>query len=312
MPTQVSVVLGTYNRCNFLQLTIKNIREELQRLALPAEIIVVDGSSTDKTLQWLMHQKDIISIVQHNRGIWQNKPIKKRSWGYFMNLAFKCAQGKYICMVSDDCLMVPNALVNGYKLFESKLNNKENIGALAFYWRNLPLLQKNWNTNKTYHVLTMFDKPFVNHGMYLKEALEEVNYIDETTYQFYNADTDLCLRLDQKGYACCDAPNSYVEHYHYANVKVKSKNESTTDVEQFYKKWNPIFKWPSNKNPASAKHKKYDDLYKTAERFATIHTVSIKTIENLSQKHVSKKINQSINFAKKCVLKTIKFWGNNK
>lgn len=292
---KISVVLGTYNRYNFLKLTIENIRQELKRLALRAEIIVVDGGSTDGTISWLTAQKDIISIIQHNRG------AVCRSWGYFMNLAFKCAQGKYVCMISDDCLLVPNAIVNGYKLFEKKLEKKEKVGALAFYWRNLPLLSKNWDKNNTYHVLRVFDKFFVNHGMYLRQALEEINYIDEETYQFYNADTDLCLRLDRKGYSCLESPNSYVEHYHYANPSVRNQNESNRDIKNFYQKWNPIFSWPTSQNPSSCLTKTYIDPYKTAQKFLAAHSIAPKTLALVAKNKLKQKKDFYVSSIKKFV-----------
>ena len=107
----VSVVIGSYNRIDFLKLTLESVRRELEPAA--AEIIVVDGGSDDGSLEWLIAQKDIVTIVQHNRGTWRGKPVKRRSWGYFMNLGFKSAQGKYVCMLSDDCLVVPGAIRNG-------------------------------------------------------------------------------------------------------------------------------------------------------------------------------------------------------
>src|SRR3989304_502628 len=119
----ISVVLGTYNRLSFLKLTIESIRAGLENLS--REIFVIDGGSTDGTTQWLIKQKDIVTMVQHNRGKWNGKPIERRSWGYFMNLGFRSAQGKYVCMLSDDCLVIPGAIRNGFDLFEKKLAEGE-------------------------------------------------------------------------------------------------------------------------------------------------------------------------------------------
>jgi len=212
----ISVVLGSYNRLEFLKLTIDSIREELKDFV--HEIIVVDGGSCDGALQWLLGQKDIITIVQHNRGAWRGKKIARRSWGYFMNLGFKCAQSKYICMLSDDCLVVPGAIKNGYKLFEKELKGGRKIGAIAFYWRD-------WSRQEKYHVgYTLGNKLYVNHGIYLNQALKDVDYIDEDTYFFYNGDGDLCLKMWKNGYEIIPAPDSYIEHYPHANLDVRKSN----------------------------------------------------------------------------------------
>src|SRR4051812_14880248 len=99
-------------------------------------MIVVDGGSTDGTLPWLIQQKDVISIVQHNRGEFRGRPIERRSWGYFMNLGFKATQGKYVLMLSDDCLLVPGAIDAGVQRFESLLAEGRKVGGVAFYFRN--------------------------------------------------------------------------------------------------------------------------------------------------------------------------------
>jgi glycosyltransferase involved in cell wall biosynthesis len=99
---QISIVLGSYNRRKFLEGAIHSVRKN--GIKVPYEIIVVDGGSTDGTLRWLNKQKDIITIVQHNRGSFRGKPVERRSWGYFMNLGFKCARGRFIVMISDDTL----------------------------------------------------------------------------------------------------------------------------------------------------------------------------------------------------------------
>ena len=82
---------------------------------------MVDGGSTDDSLKWLVGQKDVITIVQHNRGEWNGRPIERKSWGYFMNLAFRAASGKFICMLSDNCLVVPGAIACGLEVFDAAL-----------------------------------------------------------------------------------------------------------------------------------------------------------------------------------------------
>lgn len=254
----VSIVLGTFNRLHFLKLTVNSIRRELELCGYDAEIIVIEGGSTDGTLNWLTKQKDIISIIQHNRGEWQGRQIERRSWGYFMNLGFKCAQGKYVCMLSDDCLVVPGSIKNGVELFEKKLAAGEKIGAVAFYWRN-------WPEEQNYRVgLTFGGKMFVNHGLYLREALKEVGYVDANTYSFYHADGDLCLRMAQCGYYCIDSMDSFIEHHSHANISVRSENLllQQQDWQRYSERWQhmgrPKHDWLE---------KSYNDPHMSANQF---------------------------------------------
>ncbi len=61
----VSAVLGSYNRRPFLEKAIESVHAN--QIRVPYEIIVIDGGSTDGSLDWLLTQKDVITIVQHNR-----------------------------------------------------------------------------------------------------------------------------------------------------------------------------------------------------------------------------------------------------
>lgn len=197
-----SAVLGSFNRARLLPHAIESIRRESQ--GIPHEIIVVDGGSMDGSLEWLIQQKDIITIMQHNRGEFRGKAIGRRSWGYFMNLAFKIAQGEFVLMISDDTILLPGAVARG---LEAIRGEKARAGGAAFYFRNWPL-------EKEYYVQkTLGGRLMVNHGLFSRQALEKIGWADEETYHFYKADGDLSLRLWEAGYTIVDVPGAVVEHY---------------------------------------------------------------------------------------------------
>jgi len=232
---QISVVLGSYNRRRFLKAAIQSIRDN--GITVPYEIVVVDGGSTDGSLPWLSRQKDIITIVQHNQGSFRGKPIQRRSWGYFMNLAFKCAQGKFIVMISDDSLLVPDSIMNGLDYYKRLTAQGRTIGALAFYFRN-------WPEQRRYFVRTTIgDKISVNQSIFQRNALEDVGWIEEERYQFYHADSDLSLKLWQRGYEVVDCPNAFVEHFRHSNSTMRKQNmrSQKSDWSAYVDRWTGVF-----------------------------------------------------------------------
>ncbi|MBI9043087.1 MAG: glycosyltransferase [Anaerolineaceae bacterium] len=283
--TEISIVLGTYNRRRFLEATIDNIRKH--SITVPYEIIVVDGGSTDGTLQWLSRQKDIITIIQHNRGKFRGNQIERRSWGYFMNLAFKIAQGKYALMLSDDCLLVPNSVMNGYKQFEDMLHEGNQVGALAFYWRNWPL-------EKRYFIITLFDAeiPMVNHGMFLMDALQEIDWIDEEAFMFYSADSDLACRLKEAGYSIEICEKAYVEHRAHVNTSARNANAKYTeeDFEVFYDRWEGIY-YNKEGSKGQLNYKEFFDPTETYKQFPKNNWIDqIKEKKYLLERYLYNKI----------------------
>jgi glycosyltransferase involved in cell wall biosynthesis len=214
----VSVVIGTLNRRWHLKRALASVRAELP---FPeAEIVVVDGGSDDGTLGWLAKQKDLVTIVQHNRGRWHGQPLPRRSWGSFMNLGFKAARAPHICMLSDDCLVVPGAIRSG---LERLAREGDDVGAVAFYWRNWPEQERYWVGR------TFGGGVFVNHGLFRGDALASVGFADEETFRFYYADGDLALRIADTGWKCLDSPTSFIEHYSHANLAQRAANLETRE-----------------------------------------------------------------------------------
>lgn len=274
---RVSFILGSYNRLPYLTLTLDSIRSEAR--GIEHEIFIIDGGSSDGTLEWLVQQKDVITIIQHNRGEWLGKAIPRRSWGYFMNLGFKCAQGEYVCMLSDDSLLVPGAVEKGLAYLDDLRAAGRKIGGGAFYFRD-------WSRNDYYQVgHTLGGMMYVNHGFYLKSALEDVGYADEK-YFFYNGDSDLCLRMWQKGYEIVACPDSYVEHYPHANIEVRQTNYDrfNADRERYFKKWDGIYYDLAKHDLGFWEQKHFVDETRTGERYARLHEEVIKANSFITKK----------------------------
>ena len=252
----LSVVIGTYNRLPYLRATLESVRDELDDVA--HETVVVDGGSSDGTLRWLARQKDVVSVIQHNRGTWRRKPIERRSWGGFMNLGFRAARGELICMLSDDCLVVPGAIRNGIEELERRTASGDNVGAVAFYWRD-------WPVEDDYRVgLTYGDRMFVNHGLFTRVALEAVGYVDEDAFAFYHADGDLALRMAEAGFVCVDSPRSFVEHYLDAAPAVRAGNLATQqrDWATYRQRWEQL-----GEAPEPWRRQAFSDPAQTARRY---------------------------------------------
>lgn len=259
--TVVSVVLGTYNRRYFLEQAIDSVRAN--GATVPFELIVVDGGSTDGALPWLIEQKDIVTIVQHNRGEFRGRPIRRRSWGYFMNLGFKAAQGEFVLMISDDCLLVPGAIDAGVARFRERDRVGRRAAGVAFYYRD-------WPAEREYYVQRTFGgKLMVNHGMYRRDALEAVGWVDEDRYIFYKADGDLCLKMWESGLEIVDCPGAFVEHYERANVEVRQTNQAVMqhDRDAYHARWKDIFWHPNGPDLRGRDALDFVDPHRTVDRF---------------------------------------------
>ena len=219
---RISVVIGSFNRRPLLKLCVDAVRRELERET--HEIIVVDGGSSDGTIEWLVRQTDILSVIRHG-------PLTPHD----LALGVKAARGTYICRLSDDSLIVPGAIVNGLDLFDEMREQDIKLGGIGFYFRNYP-------AQRRYAVPVQLGTLAIKHGLFLNSAIKEVGY-DGTVEHPAHANADLCLSLKAAGYKLITSKASFVEHYTDTSDQSPSAAETAPPQDQqdrFVDKWKGV------------------------------------------------------------------------
>jgi glycosyltransferase involved in cell wall biosynthesis len=228
---EISIVLGSFNRATLLRRAIQSVRDNLTgRLG---EIIVIDGGSTDGSIEWLIEQPDVVTIVQHNRYQAAGQLRRRMSWGRFMNIGFRAAGASRVAMISDDCYLLPGALDAALNRMAEARAAGVKVGGSAFYFRNWPL------EDQYYVQRTMGGNLMINHGIYERDALLAVGYANEDDFAFYKADSDLSLSIWAAGFAIIDSPGSICEHFMNEAEAARTTNNATMefDREQFHRRW---------------------------------------------------------------------------
>lgn len=100
----VSVIIPTHNRSKLLLRAVKSV---LAQSYSSFEIIIVDDASDDDTAQVI--QDNFLPLIKSEKiRYFRNEKVKERSIS--RNLGMEKASGKYICLLDDDDIFLPNHL----------------------------------------------------------------------------------------------------------------------------------------------------------------------------------------------------------
>jgi len=212
----VSVVVPTLNSGATLEKCLESIRGNTSRYRY--EIIVVDGGSTDDTVEIAGRIADVVLASDtHYAGANRNK-------------GFRAAQGNIVCFTDSDCV-VPQDWIDGLADGLLKLN-QEDSSIVGVGGGNVPLLE-----NPTLMELavsrairsplvafgarnvTVYDGPRqVSHNppmnsAYFKEILEAVDGFGEEC-AYGGEDLELDARITEKGHKLYYLPDGVVLHKH--------------------------------------------------------------------------------------------------
>lgn len=168
--TNLVVLIATLNRLQWLQRSIESIHSGTE---CDHEIIVIDGGSTDGTVDYLRANRAVTAFFQE-------RPVgTARAY----NAAWRQVQAKYTCWLSDDTELVAGSL----DLAVAILEGDPSIGMVGLKMRDTmgPFSSDAYLGGvSTYGILTC------NHGLLPLSLLQAVGYFNER-YRSYTIDADL-------------------------------------------------------------------------------------------------------------------------
>ena len=159
---KISVITVCYNAQNTIERTIQSV---LNQTYQDIEYIVVDGASTDSTLQILQQYQDKLKYISEpDNGLYDA-----------MNKGIKMATGEYVMLLNADDKFYDNEVVGKFaKMCEEKQTDLI-YGNLAFLNKGNISVQKHKSLNKIYLIKNTPQQPAT---FYKKSVFEKVGFFD--------------------------------------------------------------------------------------------------------------------------------------
>jgi len=225
--TQVSVVAGTYNRLPLLKAMVQSARQSAKDLSL--EIVLVDGGSTDGTLEWCKSQPDI-TLLEHGELLGAIKAY---------NDGCAAASGDYVTIGNDDITFDNDTIHRAYQFLQT---NPE-VGQAAFGHK----FQRRNNPDQA-RVQGAFGFTYGQCCMTPRWLGDKAGWWGTEGMRTYGGDTRFSLRLWEMGWPVVQVQGcSVTDHEHedelrelnsdspWRNARVNGKIHP--DLEKFNRTW---------------------------------------------------------------------------
>lgn len=236
MTPLIGLVSGTYNRLDLLKRMVESFRDNIPA-GISYTITLVDGGSTDGTLEWIAEQPDINLIADG---------ALRGAISAFTRGAF-ATQAKYIVMSNDDVEFVQGAIMRAFV----HLEDTPSCGAVAF-GDNRPVPP--YLSDKDFKVLTMPGEKngaqisivYAQVGMFRKWLGDLCDWWGANTAmreaKTYGGDNHLSAHIWARGYTVDAVPGSRVID-RVANDELRQINgaagkiANVSDSEYYYNQW---------------------------------------------------------------------------
>ena len=186
-PVLVTIVTPSFNQGAFIERTIQSV---LAQTYPHIQYILIDGGSTDKTMEVVNKYKDVFDIIIHEKDKGQTDAINK---------GFRLAKGQLVGWLNSDDVLYPDCVE---KIVSMYLANPE---AAIYYGSSLdfideqdrvfeqcrlPIPDHDFLLNKNYSIIQQG-------SFYAVEQVAQCGYLNEQLY--YCMDLDLWLKLSLQG-----------------------------------------------------------------------------------------------------------------
>ncbi|MCD4847676.1 MAG: glycosyltransferase family 2 protein [Candidatus Aegiribacteria sp.] len=213
MNKNITVVIVTWNSSALLP----KLAETLNELKPICDVVVSDNSSTDKTCEVLKETLPWVTVLKNR---------ENGGFGYGNNRALEICETPFVLFLNTDARISVSSLEALLEILERN-KSAAAVQPLIRLW-GWPLVTLSAGTSMT-EFARGYDYDFMHFqpsprceiievpavtaavSLFRKEALQEAGGFDERIFMYFE-DTDLCLRLRERGYKFLLAQSVEAEH----------------------------------------------------------------------------------------------------
>jgi glycosyltransferase involved in cell wall biosynthesis len=211
----ITIVTPSYNQGSFIEKTILSVINQTYK---NIQYILVDGGSTDYTMDVVNKYANQIDIIIHEKDNGQADAINK---------GFKLAKGELVGWINSDDILYPDCLESIVELYQRSPD-----GAVYYHSKNDVINERDELIETYQHIipdknhLLNVNYNVIQQGSFYPTALvKKVNYLDPAIY--YSMDLDLWLKLLNHG------PIYYTENKPYTGFRKHGESKTQTSGRKF-------------------------------------------------------------------------------